>query len=338
MLGFGHTVDDLERILSHRNCVILFHHIHKTAGSTIEFSLAHQFGDQAFRCQNANQRSQLADFFASSTGTSPRFIFGHGTKGIENDLEQFGVFPDVNLFRFTFLRNPRTRCESLFNFMALRDLHFDKTFSEYVASAYPSNPYCKFLNTNSPAKFLRDNIEFVGTQERFLECTSILLSVLNIKIDQMMSRTVNPNPKRRMLFSNFKSFFKNQTLDYKMFELCNIAVDQYLHGADVKVIEDYLDEDSFSKKTELNTDLEENQDTYSLFATGMHLLKEEEHARAKQFLEKACQINFGLFRKVETALSGTAEHVLSELRMDLREFYANSNDKRVRKKLFTDNH
>ncbi len=335
MLGFGHKYKQLKNILKAEDCVILFHHIHKTAGTTAETAIAEYFGASALRCHNQADRQNVHEIFENNSIPGRKFIYGHGTTGIEKELEQYGVEPGKNLFRFTFIRNPRTRLESLYNFMKLRDENFDMDFKEYLSSTYADNAYCKFLDTDAPSQFLKNHIEFVGTQERFNETVSVLFDLLDMKQEKVRSKTVNPNAKELMRPDLFNQFFKSQVLDYRLFEMVNMAIDKYMEDFQGELVGDYIDQTSFAKKARINENIDKNNNTHSLHATGLHLVDQGRVEDAKAFFVKAAVINFGAYSKVKSALAKKQPELLSEIKKELSDHYKGSDDARVEKELFS---
>jgi len=302
MLGFGHDLAEIKSIVSQPTCAIVFYHIHKTAGTTLENAIIGEGKLENVRSHTPQERANVLAQMGRGEFEGKRiFIYGHETFGITNALAEHGYVPRKNLFRFTFLRNPKSRLESMYNFLKLRRESFSEPFEKFMKK-YQENLFCNFLKVESPTEWLKDQIEFVGIQEDFETSISVLFQLLGLQAQkQIDAYLINANKQSLLDPVYFQEFYERQKLDYLLYEIARAAllyVERDFGEARLTV---KTGDKSFVRKTALNFDLQKNNDHISLMETGYKLFEENPEEAANFFL-KSVTLNMNNARHIRAFL------------------------------------
>ena len=322
MLGFTDSYDNLRSVVSAEDHIVIFYHLHKTAGTTVEQALLGHYGNRALRCHKISDRLQILEALRSGTlPAGPKLIYGHSAASMAEDLGQFGYTPGHNLFRFTFLRHPVSRIESYYAFMKLRDLSMTEDLAEFVGNFRRYSAARHFLKGMDPGEWLRSGIDFIGLCEDFERSAALLFQILDIPVTSLRSRNVNTSDKERMSPDLVATAMTQHSRDFLLYEMAaaawRTARDAHLTR---KPIEYRKKAASVARQTKLNTNLEDNKDVYSLFLTGMSLY-EQDPATALPFFEKTIRLNLRFAGRIRDFLAPRDKAALVRIRTVAAEHY-----------------
>lgn len=312
MLLFDTSYQTLEAVLAHPDHVVIFYHLHKTAGTTVENALKAEYGDAALKCHTPADRMAILDTFRS--GKLPkgrRVIYGHNSWALRGDMADLGYTPGVNLFRFTFTRHPVDRLESWQAFMKMRDPMAHHTMKQFVAR-YRKYALSSYFDIKNGLDWLRNDIDFVGTSESFDRSAALLFQMLGIPALEVKSYNVNKGPKDRLPLDLLPTFTTRYRVDFLVYEMARAALDQ--------ACEAYLDREpvnashiaTLARATQTNHDLEKNNDPYSLVMTGMELIGSDP-GRAQTFFDKSLKLNIRFAARVAKVLRSRDKEMLAAL-------------------------
>lgn len=312
MLLFDTPYKTLETVLAHPDHVVIFYHLHKTAGTTVENTLRAEYGDRAIKCHTPSDRVNVIE--ALKAGTRPKgrkVIYGHNAYALRGDLGALGYTPGVNLFRFTFTRHPVDRLESWQAFLKMRDPQADHTMQEFAAT-YKKYTFASYFDVSDALTWLRDEIDFVGLCEGFDRSAALLFQLLRIPALEVKSYNVNSSTKDRLPMALVPDFLERCQMDFVIYEMARAGLDQ---ACEAHLSRDPVDASSIAtlaKATTVNHDLDKNQDPYSLLMTGMDLIATD-RARARAFFEKSLRLNIRFAKRVSAFLRTRDKPMLAAL-------------------------
>lgn len=330
MLGFDEDYATLKTVLAQPNHMVVFFHLHKTAGTTIERALLAHYGDRALRCHNVVDKAEiLSRLRAGEVPAGGIFLYGHFAHECYLELEPLGYRAGENLFRFTFLRHPIERLESWYAFMKLRDPLLEDNLGTFIAK-YHNNTAAAFFNAEeNPAEWLRKGVDFVGICEDMDTSLALLFQLLDIPLTEIASHNVNTARYERlrpMQVQNFISRYRKEHLLYEMARagLTRAAVEHLTRdGVTSTTVATH------AKATTINTVLEQNRDPYSLYITGVSLF-ETDKPRAMTFFRKLVQVNPAFAKRANAYLRGRDMDALSELHALVQADHAQVADPSIR--------
>lgn len=313
MLLFDTPYETLQSVLAHPDHVVIFYHLHKTAGTTVENALRTEYGAAALKCHNPADRLAILDAFRS--GNLPkgrRVIYGHNAWALRDDMGGLGYVPGVNLFRFTFTRHPVDRLESWQAFLKMRDPEARHTMQEFAAD-YRKYTFARFFDVTDPLDWLRKEIDFVGLCEDFERSAALLFQMLGIPVLEVKSYNVNKGPKDRLPMALVPYFIDRYAPDFVIYEMARAGLDQACERHLAREPVDASNIAGLARATQVNHDLDKNQDPFSLFMTGMDLI-DTDRSRAQAFFAKSLRLNIRFAGRVAAFLKPRDKPMLAALR------------------------
>lgn len=310
MLGAGHKWVDLIDLFQQEHKIVVFPHLHKTGGSSIESALNAEFEDRIVRVHTINDRENLAQLVKDGFFEEPKtyVVHGHNSSGLLDHLPA-----DLPKAQFTFLRHPLRRFASFYSFSRLRQGDDDLTWNDYLED-FPQNSMLKFFNckdAKSGIDMLRNEYHFVGTTEMFDSSFRLMHMLLGMQKTEYQAKTVvRKEDKHATPLSIIPRFINRNVEDIKFFEYASEASRRGLKKienviANVPTATFIETPNSFVKRTQPNTDLDANKDKYSLLLTGKELW-DVDRDRALAFFRKAIELDRGMAARVLTYLAAHA--------------------------------
>ena len=312
MLLFDDSYKKLETVLAHPDHVVIFFHLHKTAGTTVENALRSEYGVRALKCHTPADRVAVID--ALKGGKLPKgrkVIYGHNAYALRGDLPGLGYTPGVNLFRFTFTRHPVDRLESWQAFLKMRDPQAAHTMAEFAA-AYRKYTFATYFDVTDAVQWLRDEVDFVGLCESFDRSAALLFQLLRIPLLEVKSYNVNTSTKDRLPMALVPDFIERCQTDFVIHEMARAGLDQACERHLAREPVDASSIATLARATTVNHDLDKNQDPYSLLMTGMDLI-ETDRTRARAFFEKSLKLNIRFAKRVSDFLRTRDKPMLAAL-------------------------
>jgi hypothetical protein len=326
VLGYPDSYDDLQAVLARPDHIVVFCHLHKTAGTTLEHALRRHYGDRALRCHTAADRmAVLRDLREGPAADGGRLIYGHFAHALLDDLGKLGYRPRRNLFRLTFLRHPIRRAESLYSFMKLRDPLMTEDMAQFLAR-YRKNTAADFFGARAaPEAWLRDGIDFVGICESMEQSLALLFQMLDVPLNEVPSHNVNTSRTDRMapdLVGQFLARFRSEMV---LYEVARAALEQACAAHLTRAGVDTATVASQARATTIDTDLARNEDSFSLHATGVSLFASDPDL-ALGFFRKAIRINPAFSRRAGEFLRPRDPARLARLEAEVRSDIGDTGD------------
>jgi hypothetical protein len=328
MLLFDDSYESLRRILSHPDHLVIFFHVHKTAGTTVEKALASHYGDRAIACHNPSDRKAARAALEARTRPAGRLVvYGHDAASLREDLEGLGYRAGENLFRFTFVRHPVDRLESWNAFRKLREPTITESITEFAQHYRKYSLARHFRIEDDVADWMRDGIDFMGVCEDFERSAALLFQLLDLPALEVKSYNVNKGDKERLPLAALPQFLQRYRREVTMYELARAALSQaceaHLERAPVAASEI----GSFAKVTRTNRSLEDNNDSYSLYLTGLDLF-DADPERAKAFFEKALRRNIRFAKRIAEFLRDRDGAMLAAIQASIAPEASNDEDRK----------
>ncbi len=326
MLGFDDDYETLRKVLEQPDHLVVFFHLHKTAGTTVERALMAHYGDRALRCHNVVDKVEILKRLRE--GKVPKggaLLYGHFAYECSRELEPLGYRPRENLFRFTFLRHPIERLESWYAFMKLRDPLLDDSLDTFM-SKYRKNTAAKFFDAEEdPAGWLRNGVDFVGICEAMDTSLALLFQLLDIPATTIESYNVNASRSDRLTPLQVETFLNRFRKEHQLYEMARAglahSVARHLKRGGVS----NAGVATQARATTINADLEQNKDPYSLYITGVSLF-ETDQPQAMAFFRKLIQVNPGFASRVEKYLRPRNKVALARLNTQVKADHADVTD------------
>lgn len=302
MLGAGHNWSDLLDLFHTTHKIVVFPHLHKTGGSSLESALNAEFEGRIVRVHTINDRENLSKLVSEGYFAKPEtyVVHGHNAAGLSDLLPS-----DIPQASFTFLRHPLRRFASFYSFTRLRRGEDDLDWQEYMEE-FPDNSMLRFFNFSNAKEGIeaaRKDFHFIGTTEMFDPSFRLMHSLLGMTKTEYQAKTVvRKEDKHQIPLSLIPRYINRNVEDIKFFESVSEATRRGLKKA-AKVIENsqtatFVETPrSFVKKTEANTDLEANKDKYSLLLTGKEMW-DTAPDDALPFFRKAIEVDRGMTQRV----------------------------------------
>lgn len=177
---------------------ILFIHIPKTGGLTVEKILCDFYGFKKFTFRNGSY-----DFLNDPAGKRGifKYILSHSEEAKKYDLKNF--------YKFAFVRNPLTRAVSAINYLSDRshknDGRFPRDYQTFVRRSRADVYFYMHFNLNQ-VDCLKDdnneiNFQFIGRFENLMnDLNKVLIDILGLRKFDFDSIHVNKS-SHKMLFS-----------------------------------------------------------------------------------------------------------------------------------------
>lgn len=193
--------------------VLIFNHIPKCAGSTVNSILStnfpHALSPGHYTFVNTIKAKQDAGRLFDA---GPVIIHGHYGAGIHSLFEE-----DVKCFYFTILRKPISIAKSLFHF-SKNQLSFNGTFEEFILGINDS-VLRVFAAIPGGHPDIAHNYAHIGFTEDFDSFLRVLLDTLNLELSEYTSKNVSSKKKVDSLESYdgfLESYFKEDIDFYEM--------------------------------------------------------------------------------------------------------------------------
>lgn len=299
MLGFGHSIQDAEAILAQPRIAIIFPHIHKTAGSTIELAIRKNFGLPCVPSRTLPERDNIKNLI--STGffdADARYIvFGHVTEGVADLLK-----PIIPVTHFTFMRDPIKRMESFYAYQRIRQGITD-TPRQFIDRFIPNRTIYKHIEADSARHALdvfKRSYFMVGLTENFPQHFGVLCKLLRVPAIARETITVmRPEDKITLSPEDAEHYKQRNEEECALYDsvattmkTIETELSEYAAPAELTV-----GDKSYVNATRINANLNKNNDHVSLFLTGKHLW-DTNPKRAKAFFDKCVAINPVMSREV----------------------------------------
>jgi hypothetical protein len=173
--------------------MVVFIHIHKTAGSTVRYILRSSFGLNHCDAEPWHARFTPAPFSANDLQrlrkVYPRLesIAGHRVTAYA-DLQPNGT----ELKYFTFLRDPVKMCASLFQFNVQKRGMTHLVFEDWIQDEWKHNRQTKMIagtdSVDAAIRLIREKQIFVGLTECFAESMLLFKSLVAPPLDISYAR------------------------------------------------------------------------------------------------------------------------------------------------------
>lgn len=222
--------------------VIIFIHILKTAGETLNGIMYNQYKDDYIIKSPYWMQEPFINYlekFDQEEIKKIKILRGHFYYGVHNYL------PQNKYIYMTFLRNPIEQVVSFYYFTRARypDVYDNISFYEYLAddkfNLTTSNIQTRFLsgssteqgNLETAKKNLENHFSIVGITERFDESLSVIKAKLGWNINFYDNRNVTKErPKLDEISDEIISIIKQKNKDdMKLYEFANILLDNDLY-------------------------------------------------------------------------------------------------------------
>lgn len=290
-----------EEISQAKRKVILFCHLHKTGGTTIERMLLETYEGTAHRVSSPNElnafRQKLNEGLLAENNTY--LVYGHRARLLIDELkDQLPTFP------FTIMRRPLSLFESNFSFQHTRQGNTTLTTEEYLQK-YPKNRIIDFLGANNFRQALRNahrDYLVVGITERLEETAAILSYLFDLPARPYRSRNVtNPANYVEADFDLVIKFLRENADDRKLYDyfdaLQSRVYRQLVTLSETSIIELETTEGTYNCPIQINRDLEKNNDKFSLVVTGQEIWPEDPE-RAIAFFDKAFSLDWAISGRI----------------------------------------
>ena len=326
MLCFPDTYDDLRGVLAKPDHLVIFYHLHKTAGTTLENALRAHYGPRALRCHTAaDRRALLRRLQDGDLPPGGKLIYGHFAHALTAELAAFGYRPHDNLFRLTFLRHPLARIESLYAFMKLRDPMMTDTMAQFLAR-YRKNTATDFFGARTePEAWLRTGVDFVGICEAMEQSLALLFQMLDVPLDEIPSHNVNTGQTERISPDLAAEFLSRYRSEFTLYEVARVALRTACDAHQTRGAVSTATVASVARAVGINTDLEANSDSFSLNATAASLF-DTDPDRALVFFRKAIALNPAFTRRAGEFLRPRDPARLAQLEAQVRADLAGTED------------
>ena len=184
--------DRVKRFRKSKKRCIIFLHLPKTGGSTVEFALRKELGQKSIPVQlpaDLNNFGSLVDdgLFAQEGLYA---IYGHSTVGVKEKSPD-----DVAVLEFAIFRRPEDIIFSRASFGRLRHQKLSTPLSVVIAKERP-NRNCEFLNATTADEaiaFLEDNGVLVGITEKLSTLFDAIVELADLKGGEYPSRNFVPS-------------------------------------------------------------------------------------------------------------------------------------------------
>jgi hypothetical protein len=312
MLLYDTPYETLQSVLAHPDHVVIFYHLHKTAGTTVENALKAEYGAAALKCHTpADRLAVLEAFRGGRLPRGRRVIYGHNAWAMRGDMEALGYRPGVNLFRFTFTRHPVDRLESWQAFLKMRDPEARHTMQQF-ATRYRKYALSTYFDIKVALDWLKGEVDFVGVCESFDRSAALLFQMLGIPALEVKSYNVNKGPKDRLPMALVPGFISRYRMDFLIYEMARASLDQACEAHLEREPVNASQIATLARATQTNHDLDKNQDPYSLLMTGIEI-HATDRPRARAFFEKALKLNIRFAARVAKFLKARDKAMLADL-------------------------
>lgn len=277
--------------------VLLFCHMHKTGGTTIEKMLLETYQGSSHRVSTPNElndfKKSVEEGLLDADGTY--LVFGHRAHVALDFLSE-----RIDTFPFTIIRRPLSLFESNFSFQHTRQGNVSLTTSDYLKQ-YPLNRIMSFFGARQfprAVKNARRDYLVVGITERLEETAAILSYVFDLPPRPYQSRNVtSPRNYVEMDFDCVVDFLQENEEDrliYDYFDSVHTRVyRQLLKVSDTPIVSLETGAGTFNRPIQINENLDSNGDKFSLFITGQSIW-ESDPKRAEAFFDKAFSLDWGM--------------------------------------------
>ncbi|MCV6587071.1 MAG: sulfotransferase family protein [Marinibacterium sp.] len=270
--------------------VLLFCHMHKTGGTTIEKMLVENFSETAYRVSTPNELDEFKQKVEAGLLDEEKtyLVFGHRAHLTIDFLKD-----RIPSFPFTIFRRPLSLFESNYSFQHTRQGNTSLTTEEYLEQ-YPKNRIIDFLGAKdfetAVANAHRDYL-VVGITERLAETAAILSYLFDLPAKPYQSRNVtNPGNYVEMDFECVLDYLRDNEDDrliYDYFDAVHVRSNrQFSTLEDAQSVALETGAGTFNRPIQINEDLDENNDKFSLLITGQSIW-EKDKARAFEFFDKS---------------------------------------------------
>ena len=281
---------------------IVFYHMHKTGGRSLATALQESVGGKkVHRVSSADEcdsfEKKVANGILDEDGTY--FIYGHRTINLADLFNK-----TIPVFGITVLRDPLEMFGSRFSYQHTRHGRTDLEPEQFL-KAYKSNRIVDFLGfsdgDDALARF-RQYFSFVCIQESLNDSVSMLNYLLSLPKAEFESRNVvRAEDYVEINTDMVPGFVRDNVDDYVFYEYQKTRHSQlkrqFKRMDGVTQVKFVAGDNTEHAPAELNFDLDDNNNKFSLFMTGCEIWKTDKD-KAFSFFDKAFGLQWSLATRV----------------------------------------
>ncbi len=198
---------------SHR--VLIFNHIPKCGGSSIEACLKDNFGENCFKIVDPLKWIALKNDLERRYPTGSVACYGYATIGIHT------LFPDKEPHYLAFFREPFDRTISLYNYLILNGMYPVVKFNDFIDDI--KNPITRYIAGELDISLAKDRLKSfysaIGILEEFGLSLQLFANSFSLNINKKFFLNKNPINVQKSKFLKWKdAFYDTNKMDLALYD------------------------------------------------------------------------------------------------------------------------